>query len=66
MKQINSSESSVVVVIFCETTRNGYIKYKMHPTLYKGLPRGLNGRLFTPRLRGQWFEPCGGLPFFAF
>ena len=45
-KRLNTLESSVVVVIFCDTTNIAYIKYKIHHSLYEhGWPSGLSDRL---------------------
>ena len=41
-KRLNTLESSVDVVIFCDSTRIDYIKYWIHQSLYEnGWPSGL-------------------------
>ena len=49
-ERLNNLESSVIVVIFCDTASNDNIKYKMHHKLYEhGRPSGLSDRLLL-----QW------------
>ena len=66
-EKINDFESSVVIVIFCETTRISYMKYKKHLSLYsEGWPSGLSGRLYsrTPGVDGS--SPAVGYLFLNF
>ena len=60
-KRLNNMESSVVVVIFCETTRIAYIKYKIPSRLYEHKwPSGQSSRLLLQYSSCQWFYPCWG------
>jgi len=60
-KRLNNMESSVVVVIFCETTRIAYIKYKIPSTLYDHKwPSGQSSRLLLQYSSCQRFYPCWG------
>jgi len=58
-KRLNNMESSVVVVIFCETTKIAYIKYKIPSTLYEHKwPSGQSSKLLLQYSSCQWFYPC--------
>ena len=65
-KRLNNLESSVIVAIFCKTTRIAYIWYKIRLSyiLVRMVERSNWFLLQDPD--GHWFEPWWGLLFFPF
>ena len=65
-KRLNNLESSVIVAIFCKTTRIAYIWYKIRLSyiLVRMAERSNCFLLQDPD--GHWFEPWWGLLFFPF